>query len=70
MSRVYEKIASAKEVFRVIDQDLGKIPEAGEIDKLAIVQRLRVINEELSDMVLTLVKNNEALKIRINEKGN
>lgn len=70
MSSIKEKIANTKEVFRIIDADLDKVVSAEELDRLAIVHKLRAINEELSDMVLTLVKKNESLKIQTHEKGN
>lgn len=69
MSRVKEKIANTKEVFRIIDADLDKVVHAEQLDRLALVQKLRAINEELSDMVLTLVKKNESLKIQNHEKA-
>lgn len=70
MTKVQERIANAKEVFRIIDQDLSKIAESNDVDRLAIVHKLRAINEELGDMVLTLVKKNESLKIRCYEQSN
>ena len=69
MSRVKEKIANTKEVFRISDADLDKVVHAEQLDRLALVQKLRAINEELSDMVLTLVKKNESLKIQNHEKA-
>lgn len=65
---IYEKLSNTKEVFRVIDQDLDKVVRCEDVDRLAIVHRLRAINEELSDVVLTLVKKNEALKISKHEQ--
>jgi hypothetical protein len=70
MTKTQERISNAKEVFRIIDQDLGKIVECTEVDRLATIQKLRAINEELGDMVLTLVKKNEALKIKCYEQSN
>lgn len=70
MSKIKEKIANTKEVFRIIDSDLDRVVHAEQLDRLAIVHKLRAINEELSDMVLTLVKKNESLKIMHHEKGN
>jgi hypothetical protein len=59
-----ERITAAKRTFLFINQELQRL-EANGADP-AVVSNLKVINEELSDSVISLCKKYEALCISTN----
>lgn len=56
-----ERLKSAKKVFFAINQELGKIDK-----NTLVVKKLKLINEELADAVIQLIKNYESCKNLIN----
>jgi ATP-dependent Lon protease len=52
-----ERLKSAKKVFFAINQELGKIDK-----NTLVVKKLKLINEELADAVIQLIKNYESCK--------
>jgi hypothetical protein len=65
-----KKVTSTKQIFRIINDDLDKASICGDIDRPVILHRLKTINEELCDQVVTLVKRLETLKEERHEQDN
>lgn len=51
-----DKITETKKVFQIINHDLDRLNSARHGDRDKIYQKLKLINEELSDAVIELVK--------------
>lgn len=52
------KISAAKKVFHTINEELDKVLLGEESSRRLVVQKLKLINEELSDAVIDLMKKN------------
>lgn len=52
------KISAAKKVFHTINEELDKVLLGEESSRRIVVQKLKLINEELSDAVIDLMKKN------------
>lgn len=52
------KISAAKKVFHTINEELDKVLLGEESSRRIVVQKLKMINEELSDAVIDLMKKN------------
>ena len=52
------KISAAKKVFHTINEELDKVLLGEEGSRRIVVQKLKLINEELSDAVIDLMKKN------------
>ncbi len=52
------KISAAKKVFHTINEELDKVLLGEESSRRLVVQKLKMINEELSDAVIDLMKKN------------
>lgn len=52
------KISAAKKVFHTINEELDKVLLGEESSRRLVVQKLKLINEELSDAVIDLLKKN------------
>jgi|Laugrespbdmm15sd_2_1035082.scaffolds.fasta_scaffold02411_13 hypothetical protein len=50
------KISAAKQVFRTINEELDRATTGDETSRRLIIQKLKTINEELSDVVVELMK--------------
>ena len=50
------KISAAKKVFHTINEELDKVLLGEESSRRLVVQKLKLINEELSDAVIDLLK--------------
>lgn len=51
-----DKISDTKKVFQIINHDLDRLNTAKQCEKEKIYQKLKLMNEELSDSVIELVK--------------
>jgi hypothetical protein len=50
------KISAAKQVFRTINEELDRATTGDEASRRLVIQKLKTINEELSDVVVELMK--------------
>lgn len=62
------KISNTKQIFRIIDQDLDKVSVCSDVDRPVLLHRLKTINEELCDQVVSLVRVLESQKQKANEQ--
>lgn len=58
-----DKITETKKVFQIINHDLDRLNSAKQGDREKIYQKLKLMNEELSDAVIDLVKHIHLNKI-------
>lgn len=63
-----ERVSNAKQIFRIINEDLDKITLCKDSDKLTLILKLKSINEELGEFVVAMVKKDESLKYTRNDK--
>ena len=57
-----ERVSNAKQIFRIINDDLDKATRCPDTERHSVIQKLKSINEELCDFVVAMVKKDESLK--------
>jgi len=56
------KVSELRLLFRTINQGLTKVEELNMVDQKALLRSLKIVNEEMCDQVIELVKAYELLK--------